>query len=117
MIDVRRSIASGALLVYLVTGAVAVLGGQATEPAHPASPPAAKPAAPKPPDISTIVERIQQRIDEEVVKPAAARTAAATRKPAARASDGSKPAAPADRRIRLLWRVALIWPDELVATQ
>ncbi len=107
----RRPVASCALLVYLVTAGVAALGGQShePEPKTPAAP--AKPATTKPADMSAIVERIQKRIDDEVVKPAAARAAAAPRKP--RTAEQKAPA-PLDRRIRLLWRVSLIWPQELV---
>lgn len=109
----RRPVASCALLVYLVTAGVAALGGQSHEPEHktPAAP--ARPAAAKPPDMSAIVERIQKRIDDEVVKPAAARAATTPRKPPARPAE-QKASVPPDRRIRLLWRVSLIWPQELV---
>jgi hypothetical protein len=117
----RRFVVSSALLVYMITAAAAVLGGQAPETAHPspaATPPtpAPKPAAAKPPDITTIVERIQQRIDAEVGKPAAVRAAAASRKPAPRSPESTKTTTPSDRRIRLSWRIQLIWPTELTAT-
>lgn len=115
----RHPVAPGALLIYLLTAGVAVLGGQSHEPGHqaspaPAKPSTTKPSTAKPPDMSAIVERIQQRIDEEVVKPAAARTAGTSRKPVVRASP-RRVATPPDHRIRLLWRVSLIWPEELVA--
>jgi hypothetical protein len=88
--------------------------------ARPATPPpgpvsaesqkAARPTAAKPANIQTIVERIQQRIDAEVVKPAAARATTARR---ARGAAAPARRAAVDRRIRLSWRVSLVWPPEL----
>lgn len=109
----RSAVSSGALLVYLFTAGTAALNGQGHEPERKAPPAAAKPASAKAPDMSTVVERIQKRIDDEVGKPAAPRAAAAPKKPVRRADDRNTAAAP-DRRIRLLWRVSLIWPAELV---
>jgi hypothetical protein len=110
----RHPVASGALLICLLTAEVAALGGQSHEPAHQASPAPTKSSTTKPPDVSAIVERIQKRIDEEVVKPAAARAGSTPRKPAVRAAQQNV-ATPPDGRIRLQWRVSLIWPEELVA--
>lgn len=106
----RRTVTSGALLIYLLSAGVAALGGQGREPGQTPAPATAKPASTTPPDMSTIVERIQKRIDDEVGKPAAAR---APKRPSPRT--GSQTVAPVDRRIRLLWRVSLIWPAELAA--
>jgi len=148
-----RPVASGALLVYLLTGGMAALAGQhapasaapehkapaaaksadtpsgtaapapdtktsahvASEATAPAKSAAAGPS--KPPNMKAIVERIQHRIDEEVLKPAASRAANPPRKPVAHASTGAQPIVVPDRRIRLSWRVSLIWPAELVAAK
>ncbi|MEO8481044.1 MAG: hypothetical protein ABI634_02470 [Acidobacteriota bacterium] len=116
----HRPVASGALIMYLLTAGVAALGGQSHEaehkPAPAPAPAAAKPSPVKPPDMKTVVDRIQRRIDEEVVGPSTERASNARRQSAARAVPQPKSSAP-DRRIRLLWRVSLIWPDELVAAR
>jgi hypothetical protein len=110
----RRPVASAALLVYLLTAGVAALDAQNHEPEPKTAPTTTKPSPAKPPDMSTIVERIQKRIDDEVLKPASARTA--PKKPVTRPTEPRAAAAsPADRRIRLRWRVSLIWPEELIA--
>ena len=79
----------------------------------------AKPAAPKPasktgPDVKTVVERIQKRIDEEL-GPARAQKPPSVRTPAPRSVVGAQtiPVQPSPRRVRLTWRAELVWPDEL----
>jgi hypothetical protein len=108
----RGPIAFAVLLACLVIAAVAGLEGQTQEPPGHAAPAASKPSGPRP-DISAIVERIQKRIDNEVAKPAAARPTPST-KPSARTAQ-PRAATTRDGRIRLTWRVSLIWPQELVA--
>ena len=106
-------IACSAWLVCLVTAGVAELGGQQT-PAPIAAPAALKtePAvAPKPPNVKSVVERIQKRIDDEVTKPAAEHAPASAPKAAARPK--ATPALSPARRIRLVWRMDLVWPEEL----
>ena len=105
-------IACGAWLVCLVTAGVAELGGQQT-PAPTAAPAAPKTeaAAPKPPNVKSVVERIQKRIDDEVTKPAAEHAPASAPKTAARPK--ATPALSPARRIRLVWRVDVVWPEEL----
>jgi len=108
----RGPIAFAALLACLLIAAVVGLHGQTHEPPGHVAPAAAKPST-NPPDISAIVERIQKRIDNEVVKPAA-RPATRSTRPAAGTAQ-PRAATTRDGRIRLTWRVSLIWPQELVA--
>jgi hypothetical protein len=115
----RLSIARAILAAMLVLSDVAIAVAQSHDPApaKPAPPPAAAPEKPKPvtppPDMKTVVERIQKRIEEEVTRPEAARRAA-TKKPAA--SKNAAPIAPtadAAHRVRLTWRASLVWPEDL----
>jgi len=82
---------------------------------HPQTPPpaaAAPPPAPTPAsqsnDLKATLQRIQERIDEELAKSPMPR-------PAARESRSGGPpvAQPKSPRIRLNWRVVLTWPEEL----
>jgi hypothetical protein len=114
-----RFITFAALLGCLATAGVAELRGRqdTTEhaPARATPTPRTSPtSSSKPPDVKSVVERIQKRIDDEVTKPATARGAAPPQRKAA--SPGSAttlaPTLPA-RRIRLSWRVTLAWPEAL----
>jgi hypothetical protein len=115
----------------LVVGNVAVAVAQSHDstPAKPVQSPtgstAAKPASqpatatsesPKPsmppPDMKTVVERIQKRIEEEVTKPEAARRATA-KKPVTSRHSAAAPSVEPDRRVHLTWRASLVWPDDL----
>jgi hypothetical protein len=132
----RFSIARAIVAASLVLGDVAVAGAQSHDPApattahssaaatssdkpspasaEPASTSPEKPKLPAPPpDMKTVVERIQKRIEEEVTKPEAARHTA-SRKPAPprRHTTAAPPAEP-NRRVRLTWRASLVWPDDL----
>lgn len=84
------------------------------EPAQTASPTSAsKPVSSKttarPPDMKTVVARIQRRIDEELpATPASPAIAKPTRSSVAPALTPTP-----NRRVRLVWRVSLVWPDEL----
>ena len=108
----RPNLGGGALLVWLVTAGVAGLGSQqASTPAAQGPPKATPTTARRPPDVKSVVERIQRRINDEVTRPAAGHAAA----PVADAGTGRKSAAtlaPA-RRIHLVWRVDLVWPEAL----
>ena len=103
-------IACGAWLVCLMTAGVAELGGQQVTTPTAAAGPKTEPAAPKPANVKSVVERIQKRIDDEVTKPAAEHTSASSPR-AARPK--AEPALPPARRIHLVWRMALVWPQEL----
>jgi hypothetical protein len=101
------------------------------------APASAKPApsASRPPDVKSIVDRIQKRIAEEVPsrsdpKPAAqvgnsgrqgasaagGSPATSTRSggTARRASGQTQIGAPARSRVQLEWRLTLVWPAELI---
>lgn len=129
----RLSVARVIVAAALVAGGVAVAVAQshdsmpakpvqsstASTTAKPASPPAAvTPETPKPsmppPDMKTVVERIQKRIEEEVTKPEEARRSAAKR-PTLSRPHATSPSAPAEssHRVRLTWRASLVWPDDL----
>jgi hypothetical protein len=133
---VRFSIARAIIAASLVLGDVAVAGAQSHDPAPatPAQSPAAAAASDKPapasaeptstspekpksstppPDMKTVVERIQKRIEEEVTKPEAARHTT-SRKPAPpRRHTAAAPPAEPNRRVRLTWRASLVWPEDL----
>jgi hypothetical protein len=117
----QKAVGVATIMVPLTMAVVAAQhasGGAAAEPQKtPASPTA--PAAgskPKPPDMKKVVERIQQRIEDEVVKPAAARSATTPKRSATSAHPSAVPEASdaaTARRIRLSWRVSLVWPADL----
>jgi hypothetical protein len=131
----RFSIARAIVAASLVLGDVAVAGAQSHDPApamtaqspagaaandtpspasaEPTSPSPEKPKAPTPPpDMKTVVERIQKRIEEEVTGPEAARRAT-PKKPAASHRAAAAPTPKADGRVHLTWRASLVWPEDL----
>lgn len=127
-LSVARVIIAASLVIGDVTVAVAqshdatpakpVQSTTAATAAKPVPPPAAAPETPKPsmppPDMKTVVERIQKRIEEEVTKPEAARRTTA-KKPATSRRGAASPSAPAEssHRVHLTWRASLVWPEEL----
>lgn len=82
----------------------AASGTHGTTAAAPRPPVAVKPGT-KRTDMKAMVERIQQRIDEELGP-------AAPAKPAGKTTARSASPAPAPRRVKLVWRVSLEWPSE-----
>jgi hypothetical protein len=129
----RLSVARVIVAATLVIGDVAVAVAQshdstpakpvqsttASTAAKPASQAAAvTPETPKsslpPPDMKTVVERIQKRIEEEVTKPEEARRGAA-KKPTLSRPHATLPSAPAEssHRVHLTWRASLVWPEDL----
>jgi hypothetical protein len=129
----RLSVARVIVAAALVVGDVAVAIAQShdstpAKPVQPApssiatksasQPTAATPETPKPslppPDMKTVVERIQKRIEEEVTKPEEARRGAA-KKPTLSRPHTTSPSAPAEssHRVRLTWRASLVWPEDL----
>jgi hypothetical protein len=86
--------------------------GQAPKPAVR---PVVPPARPRTPDVKTVVDRIQKRIDQELGPAAAPRTPP---KPLlSRTTAAPVAASPTPRRIHLTWRASLVWPDELTEPQ
>ncbi|HWB29838.1 MAG TPA: hypothetical protein VG736_04985 [Vicinamibacterales bacterium] len=135
----RFSIARAIVAASLVLGDVAVAGAQSHDPApattahssaaatssdkpspasaEPASTSPEKPKLPAPPpDMKTVVERIQKRIEEEVTRPEAARRAT-TKKPAASRRVAAAPPPKPDGRVHLTWRASLVWPEDLTDRQ
>lgn len=81
---------------------------QAASPTAVSKPLSSKTTA-RPTDMRAVVDRIQRRIDEELP---ATRAVPSVAKPA-RASAAAGPTPPPNTRVHLVWRVSLVWPDEL----